>query len=722
MAINNRSLDDSRSLASESVIDRDTIYESSAQLDKETLEKLNYGLFVFSSSGNKISDAIKSGDDMSVYCLSKVNRRQTCIAFGSCPVMKFEWNFPLSLSESIKSASAPMSASRNRGSSSRNNLRDVRIYIDEDPVIKLQSPDDEVYLSTLTIESIGAIHDGKWLCNFKYFDEINEKMDRNFMQFQINVDTRDEDQECEYNDHCASGNCVNNKCACSIDYPIYDPKTGDCHVPSSLGNECEIDNQCNEGSFCDYDANCKLIAESYRNNNSSNNPRRYSPCLKTCQCGDKLIAVNLAFNQTKCSPPSILKSPCESSDQCQLNDANTFCGFNNVCECKEGRRCREPVPILCSDDKECSVDQFCRYERCVARKRIGQSCFSNDECQKSDDNLICTAAKCRCVNGFKPVSSSSATVRNARTNPEDSDKVLPAENKQCIRSTACLSHADCYDDQHCRDNACVEGTGLDQKCKSMIECRAKDANAICNYEKSETPIALNPNYFWGPVSETTPEITGVCTCRPRYKPSSGVPSVCIAEGQCTSDIDCPADSHCAGGTCFEEVGASCRTSERCVQLMKYSYCDRDSKRCQCDANYEYDSINGTCVEKECMTRMDCKNKDCINSLCSCAADKDTNVYGFCVERKIEKEPSDDGDMRGEYSFFGDLKRIFTDWTWEAYVIVAGVSFIVILMIMILIVVIRLIRIKRQIRREKSENEDNPTAQPLNSEAVTEYID
>lgn len=743
------------------MINRNKVYESPNELDKDTLEKLKYGLYLFSSSGLKVSDGIKAGEDVSIYCLAKVNKRSTCLAFGSCPNMKFEWNFPLSLSDSIKStssvsksvermsASSRLAPTRDLAQSNQNNLRDVRIFIDDDPVINLHSPDDEVHLSTLTIESIGSIHDGKWLCNFKYFDEINEKMDRNFMQFQLNVETRDEDQVCEHSDHCSSGNCLGKKCACSVDYPIYDPQSGDCFVPSTLGAECEIDAQCSEGSYCGIDPNCAGANTGYRVSPRFSTPKsadqetadrenqdkkeihmkkKYtsyeSRCSKICLCREKLIPVSLAFNQTKCYTSSVMKSPCESTDQCELSDPNTYCGFNQVCECKEGKRCREPIPIICGSDDDCTLDQYCRYERCVARKKVGTSCSSNEECQKSDSNTICSNGKCRCGEAYKPAASGGSFFNHPLRGTNGSRN--QRTNRTCIKEESCNSHSDCFDDHYCRKSTgtCVEGLQLGSSCRSLIECKARDKNSICSYDTPENggPLSggLNPDYFWGSPTRLfeTPEILGICACRPRFSPSSSVPSVCIADGYCINDNDCPTDSHCVEGKCFDEVGSSCRTSERCIQLMKYSYCDRVSKKCECDSNYEFDTLNGTCEPKECMTRIDCKKKDCINNYCSCPSDKNTNDYGYCVEKREEKDPGDE-DM-SEYSFLDDLKRIFTDWTWEAYVIIVGISIIVLLAIIIVIILIRIIRLRRQIIEEREKS--GPTADPLTSDAVTDYID
>ena len=179
-----------------------------------------------------------------------------------------------------------------------------------------------------------------------------------------------------------------------------------------------------------------------------------------CTCKRGLVPVNFASNLTRCLSPARHGQRCTATGQCSAIDKSTYCTFQQVCECRDGVRCRSNNFVTCNNDEECLPIEFCSYGTCKPKKGINDKCSNGDECLKNDSNSICSGGVCKCADNFK------ATRRG-----------------KCIASDKCITNDDCdLTGSYCQGGVCVSGTSLGQPCSRQSACRAADPDSICSCE------------------------------------------------------------------------------------------------------------------------------------------------------------------------------------------------------------------------------------------------
>ncbi|XP_074597563.1 uncharacterized protein LOC141852447 isoform X2 [Brevipalpus obovatus] len=529
--------------------------------------------------GYTVENVVTTDEDYRYTCSILVNKTETCRNYGPYCEIKFEWTFPEHLTELIKRRKIAQSGGLS--------IRDLPV--------EFRGPDLILYQSRLHIPGIGYAYRGQWYCNLKFINKDTGKIDILSKSLQIKVkENGARGIFCRYDNQCSSFNCVRNVCMCDDAEPI-EWSPGECRPAPSIGERCRIDDDCQslvEGAKC-------LCPEGLKRDECYKN--------RTCQCSNGEVAVNLGLKRFQCMKKVKMHDTCQRSAQCEAIDPDTYCSYDHHCRCKGGKKCRDPLSIICSEHIDCGTGKYCSSSgRCQVLKTLGSTCENDVQCE---EKAMCSKKLrvCSCKSGYKVSSIKMA----------------------CIPDYLCISNTDCPKG-YCDSGRCKNGIPLNSKCKESRQCRALDSNSMCD-RKSE---------FNGGVGDGDK----ICVCAPYYQESE-LKSMCILDGKCLGDADCKSEDDgggCIYGQCVypRKLSQKCETTNQCLQSVNYSMCLG-----QCKCLNETDQLEGECnSERKCEHRSDCLvNQFCDTSdrRCSCLNDYESHLDGFCYKKQLTP-PQDKG--------------------------------------------------------------------------------
>ncbi|RWS02898.1 hypothetical protein B4U79_16570 [Dinothrombium tinctorium] len=347
---------------------------------------------------------------------------------------------------------------------------------------------------------------------------------------------------------------------------------------------------------------------------------------------------NCEYNDQCESQNSKLGGKCYFSDQCRALDPNTYCTYERTCRCKSGARCREPGFEKCISSDDCLVTDFCLDGVCRARKELGDDCDSDSECQATEKNAICgESRKCVCVQNYKRSSKNT-----------------------CILAGTCLSHDDCSSaGGYCSaGELCEKGHSLGSPCSTSLQCQVQDKHSQCSR-------------------------SNICECLSGFIiREKGGKNACVTKHFCMSNKECrlKSDGVCIDYVCsyLTKLGQQCKTTEECVATTNFSYCDKQSKTCECAKGFTRN--NGKCEIVDCFDDIKCLNFSedwfCSGEKCDCKVGYNLSKYGSCLEEISKPMPPKD----------------VTNWT---HIIIGIISLLCgILLIAVLVLLFSLVRKQR----------------------------
>lgn len=265
------------------------------------------------------------------------------------------------------------------------------------------------------------------------------------------------------------------------------------------------------------------------------------------------------------------KNPCGPGAFCTVANqrASCTCGVGLVPSPNAKIGCVRSPALVCSENRDCTIDQACFNGYCY------QLCGNDGECINNE----------RCDNGAcKPICQ--------RDDDCNSGEIC----KSSVCSSGCRSDLGCPGNLACLNNRCID------PCKQIAAC---GTNSECSIENHKI----------------------VCKCQENLvgNPQVGCKRPMIA---CQNKKDCENDQMmCYGSQCKPKCGSNnnCLADEKCVKGMCRSICSSDS---QCESGF---ICKNRMCELGCRSDNSCPDSEaCINNQCTDPC-KTVNQCGTCAE-------------------------------------------------------------------------------------------
>ncbi|CAG2118125.1 unnamed protein product, partial [Medioppia subpectinata] len=122
----------------------------------------------------------------------------------------------------------------------------------------------------------------------------------------------DENDGCDENSTCVSNHCLNGRCVCNGEKPVY--QSLKCHTAQPIGGKCLHSSQCQwmagANAHCNYKGKCR--------------------------CGKNGVPMHIPIYGKYCIEPKVFNDSCIYSDECQLIGTNRYCNEHFKCHCIPG--------------------------------------------------------------------------------------------------------------------------------------------------------------------------------------------------------------------------------------------------------------------------------------------------------------------------------------------------------------------------------------------------
>jgi hypothetical protein len=259
--------------------------------------------------------------------------------------------------------------------------------------------------------------------------------------------------DCQSNNPCISGSCVDGKCSYSN---------------ASAGTLCNDGNACTSGDQCNGAGQCVGTTT------PCNSPPSQCHIEEgVCNPASGVCDYTLKGNGSPCSDGN----PCTQSDQCTSGtcigspvSGCKVCGSNSECNdfngctddaCSGGVCVNQPNTSPCDDGNSCTQNDTCSGGYCSGSPIGGcQNCTSNSQCE---DGNPCTTDVC---SGGVCVRSNNANACNDNNNCTINDK---CNNGACVGSAACEYF----------DYGCIIQTGACNQQNGSCEFKYKLDGTFC---------------------------------------------------------------------------------------------------------------------------------------------------------------------------------------------------------------------------------------------------
>ena len=369
---------------------------------------------------------------------------------------------------------------------------------------------------------------------------------------------------CGTNGDCASGNCIDYKCA----------------LPTCSPN-------CTTGSVCGADSDCV----------------------------SRLCLQGFCYADSLCTPKCLVGELCASSADCAAqNCTNNLCALP-ACSpnCKTGSICTVPGDCLsgvctnsvcaapacaattakCPVDSKCSVDTECASSSCRANvcKSCAPSCGIGVACTVDSD---CFSGVC----GATKVCAS----------PACSPKCMAGA--KCVAGTDCIS-TKCSTSNLCEANTCSPGCLKDVGCSAGSECLSKSCvNNVCAAPTC-SPNCKAAEACYG---------NGDCLSNICDKNKCTALTCWTAATKCGQGTKCSDNTQCASGTCQNFVCSALACSPNC-KFTEACFSNADCLSNQCASNKCTALPCWTATPKcgsgtKCADNTQCASGTCQNFVCT----------------------------------------------------------------------------------------------------------
>lgn len=472
-----------------------------------------------------------------------------------------------------------------------------------------------------------------------------------------------DDGNPETNDYCdpATGECIHVLIECDdgniCTDDFLDPTTGKCLHKIK---DCNDNNLCTVDT-CDQAKGCQNLEKICNDNNACTDDtcdKSTGECVfvkKQCVDNDPCTiddcdpSVGCVFKPNPACKTCVKDQDCDDGNACTVNKCiNGLCDFSTKVDCEDGNKCTvntcDPAkgclsePLVCDDKNPCTIDicapakgcttkpvdcndnNPCTSEYCspsqggcvyVAKDGIecddGNKCTTGDICKSKvcvggsvidcNDNDACTKDSCDPQVGC--VHTQISCDDGDPCTIDTCDKIKGCINTPTQDCKTCKQDSDCYDDNVCTKERCVEG--------------------ICDYSEK--------------INCEDGNMCTVNTCDP-VKGCQSEPLVCDDNNPCTTDLCAPAS-----GCTFKPI--DCNDNNPCTG----EYCSPSQGGCV------YVALNGKSCDdgNACTTGDVCKDKVCAGgTLITCddgniCTDDSCDPLLGCVFVNNNK-PCDDGDI------------------------------------------------------------------------------
>ncbi|XP_057337116.1 prion-like-(Q/N-rich) domain-bearing protein 25 [Microplitis mediator] len=398
---------------------------------------------------------------------------------------------------------------------------------------------------------------------------------------------------CDEDDDCKTfySRCSNNICQCDRGYL---PRSNNDCLPTRLGIDCKIDEDCDKPkySLCSDDEKCICKTNYIVLDGLKCVPLLNEECSEDVEC----ITENsdCIDNKCQCKPQfepesnnqclsKYLRNQCNTDKDCEKIN-NSRCSLNKSCVCKQGyigingTTCAPALGEHCMVSEECAVDDStCVNNKCQCQSNFNpfdkslciridptKFCFNDQDCQEIQFSR-CEGYRCLCKKNYFPLKSRLCVPMLGG---------FCRKNSDCIVDKSICEYSSCK----CKRHYTAEGRHmckpitLGKRCEEDKDCETIP-NAICSENK--ICVCDANNYAWN-ISRCTPMLGGSCS----------------AENQCVSDTFV-----CVDNICECRIGYVTLSNKHCTEASTIPSCIVDSdcsdswhlkcsesKKCVCKSN------------------------------------------------------------------------------------------------------------------------------------------
>lgn len=174
------------------------------------------------------------------------------------------------------------------------------------------------------------------------------------------------------------------------------------------------------------------------------------------------------------------------------------------------------APYTCEAMEDCITGVLNKKRAyCMQDNRgLGQTCLSNDVCQKLDVNSECRLInsayfECRCQEGFAEATGKCFSLTDESKDPkvglpndlpntegptkERPKKVEPPKDETPKEDINCSP--ECDYEHVCVNTVCMEKAGLDVACESTLQCNFLDTNLECRDKTCQCKAGMKKNFL-----------------------------------------------------------------------------------------------------------------------------------------------------------------------------------------------------------------------------------
>jgi len=351
-------------------------------------------------------------------------------------------------------------------------------------------------------------------------------------------------------------------------------------------------------------------------------------CTKNEDCEGK-VGVLDSCEFAECNDGSCLKGTSPNDTPC---DDGEPCTHENTCQLGQ---C-EGVPLVCNDDKICTVDSCLAGTGCVFDSIEGpcddlDACTEGEQCVGGecigppvdcDDGEPCTADTCDASTGCQ---------HEPQMSGDCDDGSLCTLDDQCVEGLCTGTPLECGDDNLCTTDICDPASGCQHApaqslCEDGLDCTENDQCVDMNCEGS--PVDCEDG---DPCTDDTCEEGTGCIHTPNTAPCDDL-SPCTIDDACSNGL-------CAGSpkVCDQPPDNGCQDDWTAVAYSDVGICDADGV---CDyLPQEIDCTPDNCVDGACPGDP-CLGVDCSVPPGPCFA-PGTCTDGSCTFPYADDEPCND---------------------------------------------------------------------------------